>query len=48
MPLLLGGEGERIAKGVAKLTRRHLSVSDSNVYVISVRNHFRELTAAYK
>jgi hypothetical protein len=43
-----GGEGVRVEKSLSKLTRRHLSVSISNVYVISARNHFRELMAAYK
>ena len=44
-PLLRRGEGrgrERI-----QLTRRHQPVSASNVYVISTRNHFRELMATY-
>jgi hypothetical protein len=43
-----GGGGVVVEKSLSKLTRRHLPVSASNVYVISARNHFRELTAAYK
>jgi len=38
-----GGEGERVEKSLSKLTRQHLPVCASNTYVISARNHFREL-----